>query len=465
MHDGGLEIEDSSLGGACFVVTLPLLDSPGPLGSANDPLDQLEQVVVDGYIEELRQNVPVVADRDTARATSSVKPTVLVVEDNIDMNRFISETLSSDYNVISAYNGQEGLDKALESEPSLIVSDIMMPKVSGVEMVAKLREYQELTNIPILLLSAKADEDLKVKLLKEGAQDFVQKPFSEADLLVRVGNLLSLKTYQDELAKSNEELERRVLERTQELQRARDEALRANELKSQFVANISHEIRTPMSGILGLTEFLVLETSGDIQETAQHVFKSAKSLMVLVNDLLDLSKLEAGRIDVRDEPFSVDQVVDDTLTALYMSAKKKGLKFSQKIDPAANNLHGDAGLTRQVLQNLVQNAIKFTDSGGIEVDVKAQTTENRRFARFCVTDTGPGIDPDDQKKLFHLFVQVDGSTTRRHGGTGLGLALSKRLVELMGGEIGVDSELGKGSTFWFTLPLSYVPPASSRHAL
>jgi PAS domain S-box-containing protein len=454
MHEGTLEIDDSHLGGTSFVMTLPAVVLPQDSDSSNETVTQLDKVIAEGYIEELIPGLAVSAP-SVSNVNSGAKPVVLVVEDNVDMNRFISETLSRSYNVVSAYNGQEGFDKALESPPSLIVSDIMMPKVSGVQMIAQMRNSATLKNIPILLLSAKADEDLKVELLKNGAQDFVHKPFSEADLFVRVGNLLSLKSVQDQLAKSNEELERRVLERTRELETARDEALRANKLKTQFVANISHEIRTPMSGILGLTEFLVLETSGETQKTAQHVFKSAKSLMILVNDLLDLSKLEAGRIDVRDDVILVEQVVDETLTALYMSAKRKQLTLSESVDPQVRvKLRGDAGLIRQILQNLVQNAIKFTDTGGVKVDACAETQEDdKKYLRFCVSDTGPGIAPEDQKKLFQLFVQVDGSTTRRHGGTGMGLALSKRLVELMGGAIGVDSAPGKGSAFWFSLPL------------
>jgi signal transduction histidine kinase len=396
---------------------------------------------------------------------TKIKPTVLVVEDNLDMNRFISETLAEQYNVVSAFDGQEGLEEALASIPSLIVCGIMMPRVSGVEMIAEMRKCCELIDVPILLLSTKSDEALKTKLLKEAAQDFVAKPFSEDDLLIRVGNLLNLHQSKRELARANEQLaqlneqlEKRVALRTQELEAARDEAVRANELKSEFVANISHEIRTPMSGILGLSEVLSRETEGDAKQTVQHLHNSAVNLMSLVNDLLDLSKLEAGRIDIADEIFQIDQVVDDVLSAFYILAKNKGLKLSHTIDQKLLcDVRGDVTRIRQVLQNLLQNAIKFTDTGAITIDVGLQKQDQgKSYILFSVHDTGLGISDANQKKLFQLFVQVDRSTTRKHGGTGLGLALSKKLVELMGGAIGVDSsekEGSCGSTFWFTLPL------------
>jgi signal transduction histidine kinase len=238
------------------------------------------------------------------------------------------------------------------------------------------------------------------------------------------------------------------------LQKALIESVEANRLKSQFVANISHEIRTPMSGILGLSELLVEETEGTSKELAKHIFSSAECLMHLVNDLLDISKAEAGKLIISEESFSIGSLLESVCATFRGSAlrKKLDLVFDAGHE-LSEEVHGDSRLVRQVLQNLVQNAVKFTDSGRILVTAELQSRSvDTSLVRFSVKDTGVGISLENQNKLFQLFVQVDGSTTRRHGGTGLGLAISKRIVELMNGVIGVESAEGQGSTFFFTLP-------------
>ncbi len=236
---------------------------------------------------------------------------------------------------------------------------------------------------------------------------------------------------------------------------AKNEAIKANLLKSQFVANISHEIRTPMSGILGLSELMMQPNTND-KEIASHIFGSAKQLMKLLNDLLDFSKLEAGRMSLNPEKLKIDQVIDEAIQAIGVTALKKDIALAKQVDPdLLMELTGDRDKLRQVLLNLIHNAVKFTDSG--QVTVKAdldRTFEEEKFVRFEITDTGIGITPDTTKFLFTPFVQADGSSTRRYGGTGLGLSICKKLVELMGGNIGCDSQPGKGSNFWFVVPLT-----------
>lgn len=241
---------------------------------------------------------------------------------------------------------------------------------------------------------------------------------------------------------------------------ARDDAREASRLKSEFLANMSHEIRTPLNGVLGMTGLLLASPiDNEEREYAEMAQRSGESLLGIINDILDFSKIEAGRLELESVDFELRDVVESAVNMFGEQAAAKGIELTASIArDVPRVVSGDPTRLRQVLVNLVGNAMKFTQKG--EINVSATSMGNigeNLMAKFEVTDTGPGITPEDYERLFESFTQADSSTTRQHGGTGLGLAISKQLVILMEGKIGVDSAVGKGSTFWFTLPLTSRP--------
>ncbi len=366
---------------------------------------------------------------------------ILVVDDVESNLNMITDILRSipEYRIVSATSGRAAISRAKANYFDLIILDIVMPDINGLEVCQKLKKYPVTREIPIIFLTADTKDPKNIqKAFQVGGSDYIPKPFSREELLIRVKMQIDLKRNKEELVK------------------AKNAAEMAAHAKAVFLANMSHEIRTPMNGIIGMAELLKRTPLNDEQkEYIEIISASGENLLTVINDILDFSKIEAGKIVLESIPFSVRDEIRNVISILNFQARKKGINLITEIDEdVPKYVKADPVRLKQVIINLVNNAIKFTETGSVSVEVSCQEVNNKkRIFLFKVIDTGIGIPEEGVQRLFKSFSQVDISVTRKYGGTGLGLAISKNLVELMNGEIGVESEEGKGSTFWFTAKL------------
>jgi CheY-like chemotaxis protein len=424
---------------------------------------------------------------------------IMVVDDQPANLKLLEDMLKGrGYKVRSFPRGRLALAAAEQNPPDLFLLDINMPEMNGYEVCASLKSHPELSSAPVIFLSALSATEDKVKAFQAGGADYITKPFQVDEVQARVLTHLNLHRLQRTLRRQNDLLEEAVSHRTTELKHAmkqlksvHDQTLRAldaeteaakelqemnarllaanqranqmaaaadtaNAAKSEFLANMSHEIRTPLNGIIGMTN-LALDTklTGEQAEYLETVKLSADALLNVISDILDFSKIEAGKIELEEVSFSLTDCIEGALKTIRFRASEKGLQLDCEIGvdlPSA--VKGDPGRLRQVLLNLVGNAIKFTSEGEVGVKVLADVLEEKTSQlHFIVSDSGVGIAPDKVDMIFESFNQADASTTRHYGGTGLGLTISRCLVEMMGGRLWVESELGVGSRFHFTVRL------------
>lgn len=298
-----------------------------------------------------------------------------------------------------------------------------------------------------------------IELFKQGVKEAPHPQQGDYEMITTLGNqigqFIERKHAEENVRQLNLELQTKV----GELAVAHDRAQEALKLKAAFIANMSHELRTPLSGVLGMNELLMAsELNPEQIEYAQAIHTSAQALLGLVNDILDISRIEADKMIIERKPFNLLDTIANVQKMAEPAARLKNLKLDTQIDSGVpGQVSGDALRCQQVLLNLLSNAVKFTDSGEVKLTICVHSrTGSQIYLKFSVSDTGIGIGEEDRRFLFVPFSQVDSSSTRRHGGAGLGLTISKRIVELMGGEIGYQSENEGGSTFWFTIPFQPV---------
>lgn len=393
----------------------------------------------------------------------TTKPRILLVDDQPANLHTLSRALDDSYEIAIALSGATALELAERHRPDLILLDVMMPQMDGLETLKRLHATPWGRDIPVIHITADDRTETQVKALELGAEDFITKPIVVPVLQARVRNVLARRQAEAELKLHRDHLADLAAQRTAELAAAKDAAEAASRAKSVFLANMSHELRTPMNGILGMIE-LAKRRMADPKGLDQldKAAASAMHLLAILEDILTIAKIEAERPPLVEAPLQLGDAMENLRRQLEDRAKAKGLTLSIELPAAVAHLPllADAQRLEQVLLHLVDNGIKFTEHGGVNVRllVEGETAEALRL-RCEVSDTGIGIAPEDQSRIFSDFEQVDNSSTRKYGGTGLGLAISRRLTELMGGEIGVDSQPGSGSTFWFTLRLKKATPA------
>ncbi|MGA7932446.1 MAG: response regulator [Kovacikia sp.] len=397
---------------------------------------------------------------------------VLVADDDELSRIYYSRQLRQyNLNVILAETGKQALDLATSQPFDLILLDIIMPEMNGFQVLEALKAVPTLSHIPVIMVSGLDDLDSLIRCIELGAEDYLFKPLNPVLLRARINACLERKRLRDQ--------EQAYL---QQLQAEKAAAESANRAKSVFLANMSHELRTPLNAIIGYSEIL----QEDIQELGpafipdlEKIRSSGKHLLGLVNDLLDISKIEAGKMELYLENFDIASLVEDVARTAQPWIEKNGniLEIHYGNDPGS--MRADLNKVRQTLLNLFSNAAKFTEKGRVVLKVErcqlsgdggGQADEGASpaprphpnpshpspFILFTFSDTGIGISPDLQQTIFEVFSQGDNSSTRKYGGTGLGLALSQRFCHMMGGSITVESELGQGSVFTVCLPTDVI---------
>jgi signal transduction histidine kinase len=401
--------------------------------------------------------------------------TLLVIDDTLyNIELLLSFLSKKGFKVLVAHDGKDGIRMAELTQPDLILLDVTMPEMDGFEVCQVLKTHEKTQDIPVIFMTARIEIVDKLKGFELGAADYITKPFQLKEVLARVTTHLKLRKLHLQLqqeiinrkqAETSLEAERDALaERTAELSKANAELAHAARLKDEFLANMSHELRSPLNAILGISQTLRDEVYGPLtdkqRKSIRTLEESGEHLLALINDILDLSKIEAEKLSLSLDTVSVNEVCQASLRMTKEGAFKKRIRVATTLDSAVDIIQADERRLKQILVNLLSNAVKFTpESGSIRLEVTGDAEHG--VVDFSVQDTGYGIAKEEMKHLFEPFVQLGGTLNRAQEGTGLGLSLVYRLVEMHGGSVSVESLVGQGSCFTISLPWQASMPDKS----
>lgn len=393
-------------------------------------------------------------------------PLVLVVDDDPQMLRFIGHVLEKRFRVATAPDGEAGLSAALKLAPDLILTDLMMPRMSGEQLVREIRKHAALEGIPVMLLSAWSDDEMRVRMLREGALDYISKPFYADELLTRVANLVAQKRARELLRQEVDIRDRdldaladEVVSRKRQLETAletarleRDKAERASRAKSDLLGLVSHELMTPVAALRLIAQRMERDRHAPLAPPHLTLVRRMIALSVrlggAIESLLEYARLEAGPLTVHDEPVDLCALAGEVVEELRPQAEEKGLEVRLLADPDLPPTRGDRRLLRTILANLASNAIKFTDAGWVAVRV----WQAHGAHRVAVQDTGPGIPAGERERIFEPFHQLEPLLHKHKPGIGLGLALAREAAAALGGRIELGGAEEPGSVFTVLIP-------------